>query len=153
MSVVKGKCLPLLSRQACSQLGLKIDCGSHSFGSFRMGIRSFSLSQASNGHYLLPISTFDLDHVTDIPEDFLLEIGQEAFIFRKAGITDQTDAAAVMFEHSTDCPTRVVTSPASPRDTNMAARGSGASEPALKAKIPPSAPATCNLCGEAGHRV
>ena len=105
MSVVHGRCPPLLSRHACSQMGLKIDCGGHSFSSSRMGIRTYGLSQASNGHYLLPISNFDSTVIKDVPQDFKLEAGQEVHILQKSHALDKpssTSPAAVMFEHSND---------------------------------------------------
>ena len=78
MSVVPGKCPPLLSRHACSQLGLSIDCSQHAVSSRKLGIKSFGMSQASNGHYLLSLDSFSEDHHADIPEDFVLENGVEA---------------------------------------------------------------------------
>eukprot|EP00435_Cladocopium_sp_Y103_P071025 s181_g36.t1 len=80
MSVVKRKCPPLLSRQACSQLGLKIDCATHSFSSVRMGVKNFGMSQASNGHYLLPISQVEAACEVEVPEDFCMPVGMEATV-------------------------------------------------------------------------
>ncbi len=78
MSVVHGNCPPLMSRHACSQLGLKIDCSNHSFSSNIMGVKNYGMSQASNGHYLLPISEFTSGSRNEIPSDFKLESGCEA---------------------------------------------------------------------------
>ena len=78
MSVVPGKCPPLLSRHACSQLGLNIDCSQHAVSSRKLGIKSFGMSQASNGHYLLSLDSYSEDHHADIPADFALELGVEA---------------------------------------------------------------------------
>eukprot|EP00435_Cladocopium_sp_Y103_P071268 s9_g37.t1 len=106
MSVVNGNCPPLLSRHACTQMGMRIDCGGHSFSSTRMGIKTFGLLQASNGHYLMPISNFDVNRWMDVPKDFQLEVGQEVHILQKA-CTELTSTsstpAAVMFEKSIDC--------------------------------------------------
>ena len=100
MSVVSGKCPPLLSRQACTQLGLKIDCGTHAFSSHIMGVRNYGMSQATNGHYLLPISEFASVKPVDIPEDFCLASGQEASVVCKAA--QPSDVAAAMLESVND---------------------------------------------------
>lgn len=109
MSVVGGKCPPLLSRHACSQLGLKIDCGNHSFSSSRMGVRNYGLSQASNGHYILPISNFVKADVQDVPSDFRLDEGQEAWVVGKAlhsmQMESDSNAAAMMPNSNNDLPT------------------------------------------------
>eukprot|EP00435_Cladocopium_sp_Y103_P070184 s1331_g34.t1 len=120
MSVVQGHCPPLLSRHACSQLGLKINCGNHTFSSTRMGIKMFGMSQASNGHYLLPISNFDDNNVTDIPKDFMLMSGQEAQVLNKCGAhqSSESSSAAVMFESVDDSAIR---SEAPPLSTSLSA--------------------------------
>ena len=84
MSVVSGHCPPLLSRHACTQLGLSIDCGSHSCSSKKMNVKKFGLSQASNGHYLLAVGGFEDTEVADIPNDFKMSPGCEAWIVRPA---------------------------------------------------------------------
>lgn len=110
MSVVKGKCPPLLSRQACSQLGLRIDCATHSFSSTRMGVKNFGMSQASNGHYLLPICQYDVSCEVEVPEDFCMPTGMEAVVFQPASSQGRSDQlpAATMFEavadRGVDCP-------------------------------------------------
>ena len=84
MSVVEGLCPPLLSRHACTQLGLSIDCGTHSFSSRKMNVKKFGLSQASNGHYLLAVGGFEDIEVADIPNDFKMAPGCEAWIMQPA---------------------------------------------------------------------
>ena len=120
MSVVSGKCPPLLSRHACSQLGLKIDCATHSFSSTRMGIKTFGLSQASNGHYLLPLFDFDENLRSDIPSDFSLMQGQEAQVIKKVSLPSEVveQPAAVMFELTND---RSIRSP-NPTSTSASCR-------------------------------
>ena len=124
MSVVSGKCPPLLSRHACSQLGLKIDCAAHSFSSTRMGIKTFGLSQASNGHYLLPLFDFDENLRSDIPSDFSLMKGQEAQVIKKVSLHSEVveQPAAVMFELTND---RSIRS-SDPTSTPTSADGVGA---------------------------
>eukprot|EP00435_Cladocopium_sp_Y103_P044148 s1245_g12.t1 len=71
-----------------------------------MGIKTFGLSQASNGHYLLPISNFDSQGLMDAPTDFKLEAGQEVHILQKAHgpvASTVSTPAAVMFEQANDC--------------------------------------------------
>ena len=80
MSVVPGNCPPLLSRHACSQLGMTIDCGTHSFGSRRMNVKNYGLSRASNGHYLLPINHFGEGQTFEIAPDFKVPDGTEAYV-------------------------------------------------------------------------
>jgi len=80
MSVVPGDCPPLLSRHACSQLGLSIDCGSHSVSSSKMNVKNFGMSQAGNGHYILSLHEFSSASLTDIPSDFMVPSGFEAHI-------------------------------------------------------------------------
>ena len=80
MSVVDGSCPPLLSRHACSQLGMQTDCGAHAFSSHRLKVRNYGFSRASNGHYLLPIEPKAGDRGVELPDDFRLERGTEAFI-------------------------------------------------------------------------
>ena len=82
--MVSGYCPPLLSRHACTQLGLSIDCGSHSCSSKKMNVKKFGLSQASNGHYLLAVGGFEEAEVADIPNDFKMCAGCEAWIVRPA---------------------------------------------------------------------
>lgn len=84
MSVVEGHCPPLLSRHACTQLGLNIDCGTHSLSSRKMNVKKFGPSQASNGHYLLEVGGFEDIEVGDIPDDFEMTPGCEAWIIRPA---------------------------------------------------------------------
>lgn len=80
MSVVPGDCPPLLSRHACRQLGLSIDCGSHSVSSSKMNVKNFGMSQAGNGHYILSLHEFSSASLTDIPSDFMVPSGFEAHI-------------------------------------------------------------------------
>lgn len=58
MSVVPGDCPPLLSRDACSQLGMSLDCGKHAMSSTKMKVKAFGLTQASNGHYVMSLDDF-----------------------------------------------------------------------------------------------
>eukprot|EP00435_Cladocopium_sp_Y103_P037670 s676_g10.t1 len=80
MSVVPGECPPLLSRHACSQLGLNIDCGKHSVSSAKMNVKSYGMSQAGNGHYLLSLHEFSEATLVDIPPDFKVPSGVEAHV-------------------------------------------------------------------------
>ena len=114
MSVVSGKCPPLLSRHACTQLGLRIDCGNHSVTSTKMKVKNFGLSQATNGHYLLPVSQFEDGERVDIPEDFSLREGEEAQVLRSAAESqdDVADDAAVMLKIVNDSSHRTTTASA-----------------------------------------
>ena len=149
MSVVAGHCPPLLSRHACSQLGLKIDCGNHSFSSTRMGIKTFGMSQASNGHYLLPISIFDDNHVTDIPVDFSMQPGQEAQVLRKLGHGNEVDVspAAVMFESANDSAIRSEGAASSPGEAHVRGAPSHVRVKASHQKLTP-----CQVRGDLGHQ-
>ena len=80
MSVVNGRCPPLLSRHACSQLGLRIDCGQHTLSSRKLDVKGYGMKQARNGHYIVPISRFDEGEVSEIQPDFQVPAGTEAFI-------------------------------------------------------------------------
>ena len=80
MSVVPGECPPLLSRHACSQLGLNIDCGKHCVSSSRLNVKGFGMSQAGNGHYLLAVNEFLDVSTVDVPEDFKVPEGVEAHV-------------------------------------------------------------------------
>ena len=62
------------------------------------------LLQATNDHYLLPISNFDVKKMVDIPSDFSLETGQKAIALKKAGLDEAQDAVAVIFEQSSGPP-------------------------------------------------
>lgn len=52
-SVVEGDCPPLLSRPACSQLGIVFDCATHTLSSRRMGVKNYGLRQTTSGHYIM----------------------------------------------------------------------------------------------------
>eukprot|EP00438_Fugacium_kawagutii_P010864 Skav216248 [mRNA] locus=scaffold20:99205:112201:+ [translate_table: standard] len=89
MSVVPGDCPPLLSRHACSQFGMSIDCGKHAMSSCKMKVKSFGLTQATNGHYVMSLDDFAGMEVSDIPDDFRVPHGMEAFVY-----APQSDAPA-----------------------------------------------------------
>ena len=74
-----GNCPPLLSRHACSQLGMKIDCDIHSFSSHSMKVKQFGMSGARNGHYFLPIFQFEGSWY-NLPEDFSVPHWREVVI-------------------------------------------------------------------------
>ena len=57
-SVVKGECPPLLSRHACTQLGVQFDCEHHVLNSRKLGVKNYGLRQTSSGHYLMDIAEF-----------------------------------------------------------------------------------------------
>ena len=76
-SVVKGECPPLLSRHACTQLGVTFDCEHHVLTSKKLGVKNYGLRQTSSGHYVMDIGEFGEDR-PDIPSDFKLQAGQEA---------------------------------------------------------------------------
>ena len=80
MSVVNGNCPPLLSRHACSQLGLHIDCGNHQLSSTKLNVKGYGMKQARNGHYIVPISRFEEGEVSEVQKDFRVPAGTEAFI-------------------------------------------------------------------------
>ena len=81
MSVVSGNCPPLMSRHACTQLGMIIDCSRHSFSSRSLGLKDYGFARASNGHYLLRIDDFgSLKHEVEVPEDFQMPVGVEAHV-------------------------------------------------------------------------
>ena len=84
LSVVPGKCPPLLSRCACSQLGMQIDCGSHSFSSRAMKVKNFGFCRAENGHYLLAVNDFCDKTGIEVPVDFCLPAGCEAHVLNTA---------------------------------------------------------------------
>ena len=94
MSVVPGNCPPLLSRHACSQLGLNIDCGKHSVSSTKMNVKAYGMSQAGNGHYLLSLHEFSEGHTTDIPEDFSVPLGVEAHVLSPRPSSTRLEIAA-----------------------------------------------------------
>ena len=80
MSVVNGNCPPLLSRHACSQLGLHIDCGQHTLSSRKLNVKGYGMKQARNGHYIIPISRFEEGEMSEVQSDFRVPLGLEAFI-------------------------------------------------------------------------
>ena len=89
-SVVHGHCPPLLSRHACSQLGMSINCGNHTCSSVKMKVKTFGLSRATNGHYLLAIDQFTEEHRASLPSDFKVPEDFEAYVIQPT--------EAVMFE-------------------------------------------------------
>lgn len=120
MSVVHGNCPPLMSRHACSKLGLKIDCSNHSFSSSIMGVKNYGVSQASNGHYLLPVSDFSTSPRTEIPEDFKMEEGCEAQVFQKAVATrDTTDASVCAIDMKLETTSNRTTPISDPSDPSV----------------------------------
>ena len=72
LSVVPGECPPLLSKQACSQMGMIIDTEFHTVSSRKLKIKKYGLSQTYGGHYALPIAEFTEAmkpiHAPEIPE-------------------------------------------------------------------------------------
>ena len=81
-SVVSGECPPLLSRPACTQLGVIFDCGLHSMSSRKLKVKNYGLRQTSGGHYAMSIDEFEgLDQLPTPPEDFQLSEGVEAMIW------------------------------------------------------------------------
>lgn len=104
-SVVSGECPPLLSRHACSQLSMMIDCGQHTMSSTRMTrmkVKAFGLSRASNGHYTMNIDQFDGVACAQLEADFCTPEGHEAYVVETA--------EAVMLDH-VQAPRHSTTSP------------------------------------------
>ena len=81
-SVVEGDCPPLLSRPACSQLGVIFDCGLHTMSSRKLGVKNFGLQQTTSGHYIMNIEEFDNMHAVEIPSDFKLSEGMDATVWK-----------------------------------------------------------------------
>ncbi|CAE7431039.1 FV3-083R [Symbiodinium necroappetens] len=84
-SVVAGDCPPLLSKPACSQLGLSIDCGKHCLSSSKLKVKAYGLPHAPNGHYLMNIEEFEGIVRTPIPRDFALPADVEAYVLQCQG--------------------------------------------------------------------
>ncbi|OLP95636.1 hypothetical protein AK812_SmicGene22229 [Symbiodinium microadriaticum] len=65
LSVVPGECPPLLSKQACSQLGMVIDTENHTVSSRKLQVKRYGLAQTCGGHYAIPIAEFtdDMKHI------------------------------------------------------------------------------------------
>ncbi|CAE7569369.1 unnamed protein product [Symbiodinium microadriaticum] len=61
ISVVPGDCPPLLSKPACTQLGLVIDTENHTVSSRKLKVSKYGLTQTYGGHYALPIAEFTDD--------------------------------------------------------------------------------------------
>ena len=59
LSVVPGECPPLLSKPACTQLGMVIDTEHHTVSSRKLKVSNYGLAQTFGGHYALPIAEFD----------------------------------------------------------------------------------------------
>ena len=59
LSVVPGECHPLLSKPACTQLGMIIDTEFHTVSSRKLKVKNYGLSQTFGGHYALPIAEFN----------------------------------------------------------------------------------------------
>eukprot|EP00439_Symbiodinium_sp_Y106_P022212 s3337_g2.t1 len=72
ISVVPGECPPLLSKPACSQLGMIIDTEYHTISSRKLKINKYGLSQTFGGHYALPVAEFtesmQIMHAPEIPQ-------------------------------------------------------------------------------------
>ena len=72
ISVVPGDCPPLLSKPACTQLGLVIDTENHTVSSRKLKVSKYGLTQTYGGHYALPIAEFTDDmspmHDPNLPE-------------------------------------------------------------------------------------
>ena len=81
-SVVKGDCPPLLSRPACTQLGIIFDCSIHTLSSRKLQVKQYGLTQTTSGHYIMCIEEFtDLSEKVRIPDDFRLSSGDEALVW------------------------------------------------------------------------
>eukprot|EP00435_Cladocopium_sp_Y103_P012273 s3261_g3.t1 len=81
-SVVEGDCPPLLSRPACSQLGVMFDCAAHTLSSRKLGMKNYGLKQTTSGHYIMDIEEFDKSLEVDIPPDFRLADGVDAQLWK-----------------------------------------------------------------------
>ena len=96
-SVVKGDCPPLLSRPACTQLGIIFDCSLHTLSSRKLQVKQYGLTQTTSGHYVMCIEEFtDLSEKVRIPDDFRLSSGDEALIWS----VDQNVLAALLLAFS-----------------------------------------------------
>eukprot|EP00435_Cladocopium_sp_Y103_P021806 s849_g5.t1 len=77
-SVVKGECPPLLSRHACTQLGVNFDCEHHTLSSRKLGVKNYGLRQTTSGHYVMDVDEMTPEHDDLVPDDFKMEVGVEA---------------------------------------------------------------------------
>ena len=75
LSVVPGECPPLLSKPACTQLGMIIDTERHTVSSRKLKVKNYGLSQTFGGHYALSIAEFidSMPPVHDPPVPLQLE--------------------------------------------------------------------------------
>ena len=84
VSVVSGKCPPLLSKPVATKLGLLIDTENHTVASRMYHVKAFGLGMAVNGHYLLEIHDSD-DTRVQIPEDFRMPSDVEVYPLSQSG--------------------------------------------------------------------
>ena len=81
-SVVKGDCPPLLSRPACTQLGIIFDCSQHTLSSRKLQVKQYGLTQTASGHYVMNIEEFsEASDTVRVPEDFRLSNGDDAIVW------------------------------------------------------------------------
>ena len=81
-SVVKGDCPPLLSRPACTQLGIIFDCSQHTLSSRKLQVKQYGLTQTSSGHYVMCIEEFsEKSDKVRLPDDFKMCNGDEAIVW------------------------------------------------------------------------
>ena len=84
-SVVEGDCPPLLSKPACTSLGVIVDCANHMMSSRTLKVKNYGLRQTSSGHYIMNIDEFTSDiGIPDVPEDFRVPAGQEVHVWNPA---------------------------------------------------------------------
>lgn len=84
VSVVSGKCPPLLSKPVATKLGLLIDTENHTVASRMYHVKAFGLGMAVNGHYLLNIQVEEGDSML-IPEDFQMPADAEVYPLTSSG--------------------------------------------------------------------
>ena len=102
-SIVEGNCPPLLSRPACSQLGIRFDCSQHTVSSTKLGLRQHGLKQTHSGHYIMEIEDFDSWQAChDVPVDFQLGAGVEVQVWSKRETVPRRDVGSAEIEHPRD---------------------------------------------------
>lgn len=84
LSVLSGKCPPLLSKPVATKLGLLIDTENHTVASRMYHVKAFGLGMAVNGHYLLDIHDNDVTS-PQIPGDFRMPSDVEVYPLSQSG--------------------------------------------------------------------
>ena len=98
ISVVSGKCPPLLSKPVATKLGLLIDTENHTVASRMYHVKAFGLGMAVNGHYLLSIQVSQETDMS-IPDDFQMPTDAEVYPLARSG-SKQVDETETPETHS-----------------------------------------------------